>query len=147
MMFADQRAYLCDDILVKTDRASMAASLELRVPLLDHRVVEFAWRLPERCRWDGRSGKVLLRRLLYRLVPRDLVDRPKQGFEIPLDEWLRGPLREWMLDLLNPARLRKEAFLDPDTLSILVRQHLSGQGNHGFALWPALMFEAWLGGF
>jgi asparagine synthase (glutamine-hydrolysing) len=143
MMFADQRGYLPEDILTKTDRASMAASLELRVPLIDHRIVEFAWRLPERCRWDGRAGKVLLRRLLYRLVPRELVDRPKQGFEIPVDDWLRGPLREWMLDLLNPVALRDENLLEVDAVSALVAEHLSDRCNHGYALWPALMFEAW----
>lgn len=143
MMFADQWTYLPEDILAKTDRASMAASLELRVPLIDHRVVEFAWRLPERYRWDRQDGKLLLRRLLYRLIPRELVDRPKQGFEIPLDDWLRGPLRKWMLDLLDPATLRNEGYLDASVLSALVAEHLSGRGNHGYALWPALMFEAW----
>ena len=143
MMFADQAGYLSDDILTKTDRASMAASLELRVPLIDHRVVEFAWRLPALYQWDGYRGKVLLRQLLYRFVPQELVDRPKQGFEIPLDAWLRGPLREWMLDLLAPAALREEGLLDTDKVLALVTEHLTGHGNHGFALWPALMFEAW----
>lgn len=145
MMFADQWTYLPEDILAKTDRASMAASLELRAPLIDHRVVEFAWRLPERYRWDGQDGKLLLRRLLYRMIPQELVDRPKQGFEIPLDDWLRGPLREWMLDLLDPAVLREEGLLDANEVSALVTEHLSGRGNHGYALWPALMFEAWQG--
>lgn len=143
MMFADQRTYLPDDILVKTDRASMAASLELRVPLLDHRVVEFAWRLPDACRRDGRTGKAVLRRLLYRYVPQEIVDRPKQGFEIPVDDWLRGPLRDWMLDLLDPAVLRREGLIDPGAVSVLVADHLAGRGRNGFALWPVLMFEAW----
>lgn len=143
MMFADQRTYLPDDILVKTDRASMTASLELRAPLLDHRVVEFAWRLPETCRCDGRIGKAVLRRLLYRYVPQEIVDRPKQGFEIPLDGWLRGPLRDWMLDLLDPAVLRREGLIDPEAVSVLVADHLAGRGRNGFALWPVLMFEAW----
>jgi asparagine synthase (glutamine-hydrolysing) len=143
MMFADQRSYLPEDILTKTDRASMAASLELRVPLLDHRVVEFAWRLPQRCLWDGRVGKALLRRMLYRMVPRELVDRPKQGFDIPIDDWLRGPLHEWMLDLLDPVPLGNAELLDATAVSALVAEHLSGRGNHGYALWPALMFEAW----
>ena len=102
-----------------------------------------AWCLPERYRWDRQDGKLLLRRLLYRLIPRELVDRPKQGFEIPLDDWLRGPLRKWMLDLLDPATLRNEGYLDASVLSALVAEHLSGRGNHGYALWPALMFEAW----
>ena len=143
MMFADQRTYLPDDILVKTDRASMAASLELRVPLLDHRVVEFAWRLPDACRRDGRTGKAVLRRLLYRHVPREIVDRPKQGFEIPVDDWLRGPLREWMGDLLDPAALRREGLIDAEAVGALVADHLAGRSRNGFALWPMLMFEAW----
>jgi asparagine synthase (glutamine-hydrolysing) len=143
MMFADQRAYLSDDILVKTDRASMAASLELRVPLLDHRVVEFAWRLPDACRRDGRTGKAMLRRLLYRYVPQEIVDRPKQGFEIPVDDWLRGPLREWMLEFLDPAVLRREGLIDAGAVSELVADHLARCGRNGYALWPVLMFEAW----
>lgn len=143
MMLADQLGYLPDDILTKTDRASMAASLELRVPLLDHRIVEFAWRLPEHYRWDGKNGKILLRHLLYRYVPRELIDRPKQGFEIPLDDWLRGPLRMWMLDLLDPSALSSEGLLNAGAIATLVAEHLSGRGNNGFALWPALMFEAW----
>ena len=143
MMLADQLAYLPEDILTKTDRASMAASLELRVPLLDPRVVEFAWRLPAAQRWDGRRGKRLLRQLLYRLVPRDIVDRPKQGFEIPVDDWLRGPLRAWMQDLLDPSALRGAGLLDAGAVSGLVGEHLSGRGNNGYALWPVLVFEAW----
>ncbi|ROH93397.1 asparagine synthase (glutamine-hydrolyzing) [Stagnimonas aquatica] len=143
MMFADQQAYLPDDILVKTDRASMAASLELRVPLLDHRIVEFAWRLPDGCRRDGATGKAVLRRLLYRHVPREIVDRPKQGFEIPVDDWLRGPLRTWMLDLLDPSVLRREGLINAKAVSVLVADHLAGRGRNGFALWPLLMFEAW----
>lgn len=143
MMLADQQAYLPEDILTKTDRACMAASLELRVPLLDPRVVEFAWRLPAAQRWDGCRGKHLLRQLLYRLVPPEIVDRPKQGFEIPVDDWLRGPLRGWMLDLLDPAALRRTGLLDAGVVSRLVEEHLSGRGDNGFALWPALVFEAW----
>lgn len=143
MMLADQLAYLPEDILTKTDRASMAASMELRVPLLDPRVVEFAWHLPAAYRWDGHRGKRLLRQLLYRLVPRDIVDRPKQGFEIPVDDWLRGPLRDWMLDLLAPAALRSAGLLDACAVSGLVDEHLAGRGNNGYALWPVLVFEAW----
>ena len=143
MMFADQSAYLPEDILTKTDRASMAASLELRVPLIDHRVVELAWQIPIHFCWNGRNGKLPLRRLLYRLVPQKLVDRPKQGFEIPIDSWLRGALREWTLDLLSPIALEQEHFLDADAVSTLVTEHLSGRGNYGYALWPALMFQSW----
>lgn len=143
MMLADQLGYLPENILVKADRASMAASLELRVPLIDHRIVEFAWQLPKRHRRDGRIGKLMLRQLLYRLLPRELVDRPKQGFEIPLDDWLRGPLRQWMKDLLDPATLRAEGLLDDQAVSLLVNEHLSGRANNGYTLWPALMFAAW----
>lgn len=143
MMFIDQSFYLPEDILTKVDRASMAASLELRVPLLDPEVIAFAWRLPGALRFDGCIGKVVLRRLLYRHVPRAFVDRPKQGFAIPLDDWLRGPLRAWMGDLLEPARLRADGYLDADTVAKHVAEHLSGSADHGYVLWPVLMFEAW----
>lgn len=144
MMYTDQSLYLPENILTKVDRASMASSLELRVPLLDHRVVEFSWTVPHHLRFDGRDGKVLLRRILYRLVPRHMVERPKHGFEIPLDEWLRKPLRSWMLDLLDPAALGGDGFMDHETVTNLVSEHLTGRGNHGYALWPVLMFQAWL---
>ena len=144
MMFTDQSLYLPEDILTKVDRASMAVALELRPPLLDHRVVEFCWRLPQRWRFDGRSGKVLLRKLLYRLVPPELLERPKHGFDIPVDDWLRQPLRSWMLDLLNVDRMRRDGYLDSNVIAALVKEHLSGSRDHGYALWPALMFQSWL---
>lgn len=144
MMFIDQSLYLPEDILTKVDRASMAASLELRVPMLDHRVVEFSWRLPQHLRFDGVDGKVLLRRLLYQHVPRQLVERPKHGFEIPLNSWLRNPLRDWMIDLLDPGGLARDGFMDVSAVTNLVGEHLTGRGDHGYALWPALMFQAWL---
>ncbi len=144
MMFVDQSLYLPEDILTKVDRASMAVALELRPPLLDHRVVEFCWRLRHRLRSDGRKGKVLLRRLLVRHIPLALVERPKHGLDIPLDDWLRQPLRSWMLDLLNVSRMRRDGYLDANTISALVKEHLSGYGDHGYALWPALMFQSWL---
>lgn len=144
MMFVDQSLYLPEDILSKVDRASMAVSLELRAPLLDHRVVEFSWRLPGDLRFDGQAGKLWLRKLLYRHVPRELVERPKQGFDIPLHDWLRGPLRTWMQDLLTPASLQKEGYLDAKAVTTLVEEHLSGCADHGYALWPTLMFQAWL---
>lgn len=143
MMFIDQSFYLPEDILTKVDRASMAASLEMRVPLLDPRVVAFAWQLPLEMRYAPGMGKVLLRQLLYRHVPRELVDRPKQGFSIPLDEWLRGPLREWMGDLLNPLQIEGEGYLDGSVVKQLVTDHLSGRADNGYTLWPVLMFQAW----
>jgi asparagine synthase (glutamine-hydrolysing) len=144
MMFVDQSLYLPEDILTKVDRASMAVALELRPPLLDHRVVEFCWRLPDRLRFDGRKGKVLLRKLLYRLIPPELLERPKHGFDIPLDAWLRQPLRSWMLDLLNADEIRREGYLDASAVTALVDEHLSGHGDHGYALWAVLMFQSWL---
>jgi asparagine synthase (glutamine-hydrolysing) len=144
MMFADQSLYLPEDILTKVDRASMAVGLELRAPLLDHRIVEFSWRLPERLRFNGRNGKVLLRKLLYRHIPQELVDRPKHGFDIPVDAWLRRPLRTWMLDLLNPDEIKREGYLDPQAVAAIVNEHLSGYSDHGYALWTLLIFQAWL---
>ena len=144
MMFTDQCLYLPEDILTKVDRASMAVALEMRPPLLDHRIVEFSWRLPESLRFNGREGKVLLRKLLHRLLPQDLLDRPKHGFDIPVDAWLRQPLRSWMLDLLNQDGIKRGGYLDPKSVATLVDEHLSGYGDHGYALWPVLMFQSWL---
>lgn len=144
MMFTDQSLYLPEDILTKVDRASMAVALELRPPLLDHHVVEFCWRLPQRWRFDGHHGKVLLRKLLYRLIPPGLLERPKHGFDIPVDAWLRQPLRNWMLDLLNADEIRREGYLDARAVTALVDEHLSGHGDHGYALWAVLMFQSWL---
>lgn len=144
MMFADQSFYLPEDILVKVDRASMAVALELRPPLLDYRIVEYCWRIPESMRFDGHSGKVLLRNLLHRYIPQHLVERPKHGFDIPIDTWLRKPLRNWMLDLLNADAVKRDGYLNGPAVSVLVAEHLSGQGDHGYALWALLMFQAWL---
>jgi asparagine synthase (glutamine-hydrolysing) len=142
MMYVDQVSYLPDNILVKSDRASMAASLELRIPLLDHKIVEFAWSLPPHLRRRGNQGKWLLRKLLYEYVPEKLVKRPKKGFDIPIDEWLRGPLREWMQDLTTTDALN-HGYLDKDSVATIVQQHLSGRTNYGYTLWPVLMFQAW----
>ncbi len=144
MMAVDTMSFLPGDILVKVDRASMAASLETRAPFLDHRVVEFAWRMPLSMKVSGGRGKVLLRQLLYRHVPRALMDRPKMGFSIPLDEWLRGPLRDWAEALLAEDRLRSEGFLDPVPIRIVWAQHLRGDASFGYRLWSVLMFQAWL---
>ena len=143
MAFLDTKTYLPDDILTKVDRASMAVSLEVRVPLLDHRVVEFAWRLPKQMKLKGASTKRLLRRILYRHVPRELVDRPKAGFAVPLDQWLRGPLRDWAESLLDETRLKREGVLNPRPIRHAWTNHLAGRGNEGQAIWGVLMFQSW----
>ena len=139
----DIAQYLPDDLLVKVDRASMSASLESRAPFLDHRVVELALSLPERVLIRGGVGKWLLRQVLDRYVPRQLIERPKAGFEIPLGEWLRGPLRPWAESLLEPGQVARGGYLDPALITRAWRQHLSGTFDRGHLLWNALMFQAW----
>jgi asparagine synthase (glutamine-hydrolysing) len=143
MMLHDQLAYMADDILVKVDRAAMGVSLETRVPLLDRQLVEFAWRVPVALKIREGRGKWLLRQALYRHVPRDLIERPKQGFAVPLESWLRGPLREWAEHLLDRRRLREDGYFHPEHVWQRWNEHLSGTRNWQYGLWPILMFQAW----
>lgn len=141
----DLHQYLPDDLLVKVDRAAMSTSLESRAPLLDHRVVELAFALPTHVLAREGQGKWILRRVLDRYVPRHLIERPKVGFAVPLADWLRGPLREWAADLLDPQRLRREGLIDADKVALMWQEHRSGGFDRSSHLWNVLMFQAWLG--
>ncbi|MGE5639489.1 MAG: asparagine synthase (glutamine-hydrolyzing) [Clostridia bacterium] len=143
MMYADQAEYLPDDILTKVDRASMHWALEPRIPLLDHRIVEFAWSLPRALVFDRHGGKPLLKRLLAKHVPPALTQRPKQGFEVPLAAWLRGPLRPWADSLLTSSRLRSIPVLDAEVLRRAWQRHCRGESNESRPLWAVLMLLAW----
>lgn len=144
VMVMDALGYLPDDLCVKTDRATMAASLEARLPFLDHAVVEFAWSLPNALKIEESGGKAVLRDVLYHYVPRALVDRPKMGFEVPIGRWLSGRLKGWADDLLSEGLLRRQGLLDAGLVSRCWREHRSGAKNWQTELWHALMFQAWL---
>ncbi|MEM7191311.1 MAG: asparagine synthase (glutamine-hydrolyzing) [Pseudomonadota bacterium] len=143
MQYADSVGYLPDDILTKVDRASMAVSLEARVPLLDHRVVEFAWRLPTALKMQHGHGKRILRQVLYKYVPKSLVERPKMGFGVPIDDWLRGPLKDWAEALMEPQSMICEGLMDTAPIREKWREHQSGSRNWQYFLWNVLMFESW----
>jgi len=143
MMLADQGSYLPDDLLAKVDRASMSVSLEVRVPLLDHRLVEFSWKLPHRFKVRDGKGKWILRQSLYRRLPRELVDREKVGFTVPTAAWLRGPLHSWASDLLNESRLTRLGLLRAEPLLRAWTRFCAGDGEDALGLWAALLFTAW----
>ncbi len=142
-MWQDLRCYLPDDILVKVDRASMACSLETRIPLLDRRIVEFALSLPINMNVSGKQGKQVLRNVLHRYVPRKLIDREKAGFAVPVGKWLRGELKEWAEQLLDPSKLSTDGIWNANEIRRKWDDHVAGRGDHEFSLWSVLMFQAW----
>ena len=145
MMYLDSVSYLPDDILVKVDRAAMAVSLESRAPLLDHRVYELAWRMPPGLRAMVGGGKPALKRLLARHVPPAITDRPKMGFGVPIQSWLRGPLRVWGEELLDARRLQGDGIFSPAAIRKKWDEHQAGRGEWHYLLWDVLMFQAWRG--
>jgi asparagine synthase (glutamine-hydrolysing) len=143
LMRVDLRTYLPDAMLTKVDRASMASGLEIRVPLLDHRIVEYSSRLPDSLKYRNGSGKYLLKRLLARYMPVELFQRPKMGFGVPIARWFRCELKHLMLDYLSRERLRQEGLFDPAFVQEKISEHLSGRVNHQYKIWSLLMWEMW----
>jgi asparagine synthase (glutamine-hydrolysing) len=143
MQFLDINNYLLDDILTKVDRASMAYGLEAREPLLDHRIVEFSWQLPMNLKIRNQDQKWILKQILAKYLPKDLIDRPKMGFGVPIDSWIRKDLRELTLDLLSPKKLDSQGFFDSKVVNNRLQQHLSGKQNYQHDLWGVLMFQLW----
>jgi asparagine synthase (glutamine-hydrolysing) len=143
MQYMDTVTYLPGDILHKVDRATMGVALESRAPFLDHRVIEFAWRLPLHMLLKGKEGKRILRTILYKHVPRNLVERPKMGFGIPIDNWLRGPLKSWAHDLLSPSRITSQGLFNPSEISRQLADHMHGKRDNQYRLWNLLMFQTW----
>lgn len=143
MMFFDLVTYLPDDILTKVDRASMAVSLEARVPILDYRVVEFSKKLSLNFKIRNSETKWLLRNILYKYVPKELFELPKSGFGIPVGDWLRKELKDWVEDLLNEREIKKEGILNPVLIRKIWKEHLTGKGDWQYLLWDVLMFQAW----
>ena len=144
MQKLDLLTYLPDDLLVKVDRAAMAVSLETRVPFLDHEIVEFVLGLPMDYKLKNNQGKHLLRKVLYRHVPKEIMERPKMGFTVPLGKWLKGPLKCWASNLIEPNKLKDEGYFDPDPVMDMWNEHLNGRANWGHQLWNLLMFQSWL---
>jgi asparagine synthase (glutamine-hydrolysing) len=144
MMAIDTLSYLPDDILTKVDRAGMATSLETRIPFLDHNLVEMAWRLPLNMKIRNGQSKWILRQILNKYVPSELINRPKMGFGVPIDIWLRGPLKEWGSELLDYTRIKNEGYFNPEIVTNKWNEHQSGKRNWQHQIWSLLMFQSWL---